>query len=90
MSNAQDHSKLVSDRAIVPLLDFLISETAEYEDLAALCKGFNAALDSLNKSSYTGESFGIYLNAVKEKMNDMKAELFLRERALANYAKFSG
>ena len=90
MSQPNAHSKLVSDVAVIPLLDFLISETAEYEDLGALCKGFNAALDALNKSSYTGESFGIYLNAVEEKMHDMKAELFLRERSFANYAKFSG
>jgi hypothetical protein len=80
MSQPDVHSKLVSDVAIVPLLDFLISETAEYKDLAAMCNAFNAALDALNKSSFCGESFGIYINAVEQKMQDMTEEYYARKK----------
>ena len=81
MSNAQDRSKLVSDVVVIPLINFLISETAEYENLEAMVKAFNAALDALNEASYQHEIFGVFVDAVENKWHDLSAELFLREQA---------
>jgi len=67
------------DTTLAPLLDFLILEGYEIKNLTQVTESFEAALDTLQCSSFRGEQYDVYLNAVHEKFIELKRNLDYRE-----------